>query len=199
MAARKNPIKRLQPSTTGGGLWVFANYVKRGWELGERGSYFTLHTHLTSSLWSSEHRCNNQTNANSAPDRASYLQNFHTGQSSTAEILPGNAKLQNPSKNLLPGCCTAEQQQRNGNCPHFPGWSSASHRTFTQPAGHSSTPRPPPPSPPTPRPPPPPPQTSCQRLRWMTMMMMMAIILMIGGLTQILFQYFDFGVNIKML
>ena len=24
------------------------------------GSYFTLHTHLTSSLWSSEHQCNNQ-------------------------------------------------------------------------------------------------------------------------------------------
>ena len=27
---------------------------------GEVGSYFTLHTHLTSSLWSSEHQCNNQ-------------------------------------------------------------------------------------------------------------------------------------------
>ena len=62
MAARKNPIKRLEPSTTGGGLWVFANYVKWGWKWGEMGWWaLTSHfTHLISSLWSSEHQCNNQ-------------------------------------------------------------------------------------------------------------------------------------------
>ena len=109
------------------------------------GSYCTLHTHLTSSLWSSEHQCNNQQDHRcqfcarpcklspkfshrpklDSRDFARERKIAKSIEKSFAGLLHGGAAAAAAAQWELPPF---------SGLVNFPGWSSASQLTFTQPA-----------------------------------------------------------------
>ena len=109
MSARMNPIKSSSSGLTEVEVLPIASSGV-GWA-GRGGTWHNLSGKMHIAAITSD------STAKSAPDRASYLRNFHMPKpDSRDDQFEG---LQNPSKSLFPAWWTEQQQQRNWNCPIF--------------------------------------------------------------------------------